>query len=485
MTVDSLHPVQRLGRTVNRVLRPTELDEALGLLAGDPSIRPIAGGTDLLLELQRNGQGDPVTLLDLTALDELRGITIAGGVIHLGALTTHNEVVDHPELPVMALPLAQACLEIGSPQLRNRATIAGNLATASPANDSISALLALDATVTVRSIGGERAVRIEDFFTGFRSTVLAPDELITSIDVPAMRDSAAGIWVKLGNRAAQAISVVHLGAVVDRDSAGIVRDARLAIGSVGARVEMLWSAEEALVGRPLDDTTIDQCAQLAAERVSPIDDVRATAEYRTALIPVLVRRALVALRDDTARTCWPGRTPCLSHPHPAGRGEALVIDDTTDVSVTVNGAQAVGRGAASATLLDWLRDEFGLTGAKEGCAEGECGSCTVQLDGKAVMSCLVPAAQTDGSTITTIEGVAPADTPHVLQQAFVDEFAVQCGFCIPGFVVAGSALLDEIPDPSLDDIRLGLSGNLCRCTGYYPIMQAIQRASVVDVELGS
>ena len=151
--------------------------------------------------------------------------------------------------------------------------------------------------------------------------------------------------------------------------------------------------------------------------------------------------------------------------------------------MTVNGDTVVGRRAASLTLLDWLREEAGLTGAKEGCAEGECGACTVQLDGRAVMSCLVPTAQAVGSAVTTVEGVAPTDTPHVLQQAFVDEFAVQCGFCIPGFIVAGASLLDEVPDPSLDDIRLGLSGNLCRCTGYYPIMQAVQRASIVDVEL--
>ena len=149
MTVDSLHPVQRPGQPIGRVLRPTSLVDALEAMASDPQIRPIAGGTDLLLDLHRGGGGDPVTLLDLTALDELRDITIAGGSVRLGALTTHNDVAGHPELPVVALPLAQACLEIGSPQLRNRATIAGNLATASPANDTISALLALDAMVSI------------------------------------------------------------------------------------------------------------------------------------------------------------------------------------------------------------------------------------------------------------------------------------------------------------------------------------------------
>jgi carbon-monoxide dehydrogenase small subunit len=100
------------------------------------------------------------------------------------------------------------------------------------------------------------------------------------------------------------------------------------------------------------------------------------------------------------------------------------------------------------------------------------------------MACLVPAAQVDGHSVATVESMADPDgTPHAIQQAFVDEFAVQCGFCIPGFIVASASLLGEIHDPTDDDIRLGLSGNLCRCTGYYPIMQAVRRASVVPVEL--
>ena len=181
MATESLHPVQRPGRHVELVLRFPSLSEALVALADDPSIIPVAGGTDLLLDLHRGGPGEPVTLLDLTPIRELRGITIADGIVRLGALTTHNDVAGHPELPVVALPLAQACLEIGSPQLRNRATIAGNIATASPANDTISALLALDAMVVIASNGAERTVRLDDFFTGFRSTVLQPGELITAI----------------------------------------------------------------------------------------------------------------------------------------------------------------------------------------------------------------------------------------------------------------------------------------------------------------
>ncbi len=484
MAAESLHPVQRPGRHVELVLRFSSLPEALVALANDPSIIPVAGGTDLLLDLHRGGPGEPVTLLDLTPIRELRAITIAHGIVRLGALTTHNDVAGHPELPAVALPLAQACLEIGSPQLRNRATIAGNIATASPANDTISALLALDAMVVIASNGAERTVRLDDFFTGFRSTVLQPGELITAIEFPTLGDSESGIWAKLGNRAAQAISVVHLGIVVDRADDGVVRDARIAIGSVAARVEVLHDAAAALIGRALDETSIAACAEVAAAAVAPLDDVRATAAYRSALIPTLVRRSLDAIRTGATDHQWPGRVPCLVGDMPPGTSERRAVDDNSEIQVMLNGAPVSGRNAASATLLDWLRDEAGLTGTKEGCAEGECGACTVQLDGDAVMACLVPAAQVDGHSVATVESMADPDgTPHAIQQAFVDEFAVQCGFCIPGFIVASASLLGEIHDPTDDDIRLGLSGNLCRCTGYYPIMQAVRRASVVPVEL--
>src|ERR1041385_5170956 len=129
-----------------------------------------------------------------------------------------------------------------------------------------------------------------------------------------------------------------------------------------------------------------------------------------------------------------------------------------------------------ARLLDVLREQLHLTGTKEGCGEGECGACTVILDGQIVNSCLVPVAQVNGSNIKTIEGVAQQDQLHTVQQAFIDHGGAQCGICTPGMILAAVDLLNRIPEPSETEIRNGLAGNLCRCTGYMKIFESVLRA---------
>ena len=134
---------------------------------------------------------------------------------------------------------------------------------------------------------------------------------------------------------------------------------------------------------------------------------------------------------------------------------------------------------ASITLLDFLREHLGLKGTKRGCDSGQCGACTIIMDGKTMNACLVLAIQADGKKILTIEGLSSGGRLHPLQEAFVEEGAVQCGFCVPGMILSAKALLDEKKDPSEEEIREALSGNLCRCTGYVKIIKAVQKAAAV------
>ncbi len=149
---------------------------------------------------------------------------------------------------------------------------------------------------------------------------------------------------------------------------------------------------------------------------------------------------------------------------------------TVEVSFTVNKETRTVDVHPMARLLDVLREQLQLTGTKEGCGEGECGACTVLIDGQIVNSCLVPIAQVNGAAITTIEGVANDNQLHAVQQAFIDCGGAQCGICTPGMVLAAVNLLERNPNPTETDIRTGLAGNLCRCTGYMKIFESVVRA---------
>jgi aerobic carbon-monoxide dehydrogenase small subunit len=158
-----------------------------------------------------------------------------------------------------------------------------------------------------------------------------------------------------------------------------------------------------------------------------------------------------------------------------------MIDSSTgapaaEISFTVNGRSQTLRIHPMERLLDVLRNQLGLTGVKEGCGEGECGSCAVLLNDELVVSCLIPVLQVQGADIVTVEGLASTDQLHALQQAFLDCGGAQCGICTPGMILAASQLLRKKPDPTREDMREGLSGNLCRCTGYLHILEAVEKA---------
>jgi carbon-monoxide dehydrogenase medium subunit len=454
-------------------IRPESLAQALAALDDHGvTARIVAGGTDVLVELQR-GVRPARTLIDISALHELKYVRRAGDTIAIGALATHNDLLAAPFAATAALPLAQACIEVGAPQIRARATIAGNLVTASPANDTIAPLTALGATLTLASASGERRVPIEEFFVGFRQTRLRADELIREIRFTALDHARRGLFLKLGLRRAQAISVIDVAFVLCFAPDGRVSDARIALGCLAPTIVRARLAEAVLVGRALDDASVTAAAEAVVADATPISDLRGSADYRRAALRALVQRGLRRLADGREADGFPAQ-PVLLQTEPRRRPAPSAFAGS--VATTVNGLPRKLAGAHAKTLLNALRDD-GLTGAKEGCAEGECGACTVWLDGAAVMSCLVPAVQAHGAEITTIEGLADGDRLHPLQQAYIDCGAVQCGFCIPGMIMAGAKLLDERRAPSLDDHQAAISGNICRCTGYRKILDAMTAAA--------
>ena len=457
------------------------------------SARIVAGGTDLILEIERGVRKGIETLIDVTRIPGLDQITIdEDDVIHLGPLVTHNHCVASKLIRARAYPLARAAWEVGAPQIRNRGTIAGNLITASPANDTITPLMALGASITLQSTNGTRSIALKDFYSGVRKTAMQPDEMMVDISFPAMRTTQRGAFIKLALRRAQAISIVDAAVIVDFQS-NSVKSASIALGSVAPTIIRAPEAEKYLEGKQLTDEVIAEAARLTLNATKPIDDIRGSAAYRLEMVRVCALRGLRSIRDGHAGTGEQDGMPIdavllWGKEMKEERGNKRIAHPSgTTINANINGKEYSITTGHEKTLLRFLREDVGLIGTKEGCAEGECGACTVFLDGNAVMACLVPAPRAHGAEIVTIEGLASTLTPipdgegmlHPVQEAFIKHGAVQCGYCTPGFIMSAAKLLEEKPRPTHDEIAQALTGNLCRCTGYYKIVQAIDDASKI------
>ena len=463
-------------------INTASVEETVDILSKERErARVVAGGTDLILELERGARKGIETLIDVTRIPNLDQITLdEDDVIHIGALVTHNDCAASKLIRSRAYPLARAAWEVGAPQIRNRGTVAGNVITASPANDTITPLMALGAKVTLASTRGTRVVPLKRFYLGVRKTVMEPDEMLVDISFPALTKSQRGTFIKLALRRAQAISLVNAALILDLKGE-TVKSASITLGAETPIITHATKAEKFLTGKKLNEKNIIAAADLAVKSAKPITDVRGSANYRSEMARVITRRGLTALRDGKQQTGMPKKPVLLavaqsenSKTQSAKPGMASFPENK--IETTINGKKFEFSSGHDKTLLRLLREEGMLIGTKEGCAEGECGACTVYLDGKAVMACLVPAPRAHRAEIVTVEGLADGDTLNPVQKKFIEYNAVQCGYCIPGFIMSGAKLLEEKPNPTRSEIEQAITGNLCRCTGYYKIVQAIEEA---------
>jgi xanthine dehydrogenase iron-sulfur cluster and FAD-binding subunit A len=464
--------------------------EACGVLAErGAEARVLAGGTDLLIELRRASKETPQVVLDISRVAALEGIAESDGKITIGPLATHADLMQSESLKRCAPLLGAAAAAIGSPQIRARGTVGGNIMNAAACADTVPPLIALGATVTLQSKAGRRELELADLFVKPYETKARADELLTAVRFPELDPNARSAFIKLGRRNALSISRLSVAAILELGKDGKIAGARLVPGAAFPTWERVTEAERMLIGERPSEKLFAAAGKKVSEEMIKVTGRRWSTEYKEPVIAVLVRRALEQCVADVRPKSSPkvGRA-VLSAPghaakplnpgsHSYGPGAQRSARPTSEAAVTIaiNGRAHTLTVPANTTLLDLLRDHLGLTGTKCGCEIGECGACTVLLDGEPVNSCLVLAPQVDGREVLTVEGLAPEGRLHPLQESFLDHDAVHCGFCTPGMLLSAKALLDWNPRPTEGEIRSAISGNLCRCTGYQQIVEAIAK----------
>ncbi len=456
-------------------VRPGSVREAVDALQSDPSAALLAGGTNLIVDMKLERVA-PTSVIDITHLHDLYGIEATSSGVRIGALSSIRDLAISNDLWRDHTCLAESASAFGSTQIMMRGTLGGNIANGSPASDTVPALVVLGAEAEIVGTQGNRTALIVDLLNGPGDVALGPGELIREIHIAPAPEGAGSAFLKL-SRVRADLAKVSVAVWLVRDGDRVVR-ARIALGSVGPTVIRAKKASAMLLDRPFSKDLILNAARMAADEIRPIDDVRSSASYR--------RRAAVALVHDALVLAWERAHSGVQAP----RGEPsaptrrtmqpvrVAPDEMSTISLAVNGDLATLDVTTNELLLNVLRERLELTGTKYGCGIGECGACTVWLDGMPVLACLVPALSADGAEVRTIEGMAASDgTLDLLQEAFIAENAFQCGYCTPGMLMMTKKLIEEIPQPTEEEIRDYLKGNHCRCTGYASIVRAIDRVS--------
>jgi carbon-monoxide dehydrogenase small subunit len=334
--------------------------------------------------------------------------------------------------------------------------------------------------VRLQSRRGTRELELADLFLKPSETKASRDELLTAIWFPKLAPGARSAFLKLGRRNALSISRLSVAAILELGKDGRIAEARIVPGATFPTWKRVTEAEGMLLGEKPGQKLFAAAGKRVAEEMIKASGRRWSTEYKELVIAVLVRRALEACASRARQ----GVPPVRSKGEAARRGDAECValrsrtpTNECRITTTINGRSHNLTMPANCTLLDLLRDHLGLLGTKCGCEIGECGACTVLLDGEPVNSCLILAPQVHGRKVVTVEGLAQDGKLHPLQESFLDHDAAHCGFCTPGMLMSAKALLDWNPRPTETEIRTAISGNLCRCTGYQQIVQAIAKAA--------
>ncbi len=453
-----------LARGIRSYHRPGRIEDAIKLAA--QGVPPLGGGTRLLAL-----PGDLPNVLDLASLD-LASLQVRDEDLEVGAMTTLQALADSPladEATAGLLP--EACrAHSASRMIRGAATLGGEAVFGAPDSDVVAALLALNAVFVIAHGDGpieSPALRFlkkpaEDLKGGgiVRAIVLPSGIQGTALERVAVLPSAPTL-------VSAAVSLSFAGPRCVR--------ARIALTGLSGRPARILQAEARFEGTTGDAKAIERVLEELVKHARFRDDAHAPASYRQAVAPVLVRRALVRA---LAQVHGEKRQALRRRPvRPRGKPlPGLEYFTSGRVELECNGRSLGGNIDARTSLLELLRRE-GVHGVKHGCESGECGACTVLLDGNPTLSCITLALRAAGRSVQTVEALGTPDMLHPLQHAFVDTGAVQCGYCTPAMLLCAKALLDAIPDPTEDEVRDALAGALCRCTGYVKPVQAVLRVA--------